>query len=263
MMEKDKSELKVQVKNLTKKFGDLLVLDDISFNIKKGEFVCVVGPTGCGKTTFLNLLTKLYEPTSGQLLIDGVPADPKKRENQISDLCSEGMMKVIYENSQIFLEEPENYEAASEIMWAGTSAYLYCGLGGAFDWGTHNLGHEISGMFEKTHAATITALWGTWARYTYHLNPSRFARYGERVLGITEGDEQEKALKAIEKTEGYFKAWGMPVSIPELMGRPFTEEEIKKLTDKCMFEGKRETVGNYRKLKKMDVMAIYTLANHT
>lgn len=74
----DNREIKVQVKNLTKKFGDLLVLDDISFNIKKGEFVCVVGPTGCGKTTFLNLLTKLIEPTAGQLLIDGEPADPQK-----------------------------------------------------------------------------------------------------------------------------------------------------------------------------------------
>lgn len=74
----DNREVKVEVKNLTKKFGDLLVLNDISFNIKKGEFVCVVGPTGCGKTTFLNLLTRLIEPTSGQLLIDGEPADPKK-----------------------------------------------------------------------------------------------------------------------------------------------------------------------------------------
>ena len=54
------------------------MLDDITFNIKKGEFICVVGPTGCGKTTFLNLLTRLIEPTSGQLLIDGEPADPKK-----------------------------------------------------------------------------------------------------------------------------------------------------------------------------------------
>ncbi|PNV62171.1 ABC transporter ATP-binding protein [Clostridium sp. chh4-2] len=78
MIEKECEEIKVEVKHLTKKFGDLLVLDDISFNIKRGEFVCVVGPTGCGKTTFLNLLTKLYEPTSGELLIDGVPADPKK-----------------------------------------------------------------------------------------------------------------------------------------------------------------------------------------
>ncbi|MDY4610681.1 MAG: ABC transporter ATP-binding protein [Sphaerochaetaceae bacterium] len=69
--------VKIDVRNLTKKFGDLLVLDDVSFNIRKGEFVCVVGPTGCGKTTFLNLLTKLIEPTAGEILIDGQPADPK------------------------------------------------------------------------------------------------------------------------------------------------------------------------------------------
>ena len=69
---------KIQVLNLTKKFGDLLVLDDISFNVRQGEFLCVVGPTGCGKTTFLNLLTKLIEPTSGHLLIDGEEANPHK-----------------------------------------------------------------------------------------------------------------------------------------------------------------------------------------
>lgn len=70
-------EEKVRVEHLTKRFGNLLVLDDISFSIKKGEFVCIVGPTGCGKTTFLNLLTKLHEPTSGDIYIDGVPANPK------------------------------------------------------------------------------------------------------------------------------------------------------------------------------------------
>jgi len=74
----DTRPVKVEVKNLTKYFGDLHVLDDVSFNIKKGEFVCVVGPTGCGKTTFLNLLTKIYTPTSGDLYIDGEPADPHK-----------------------------------------------------------------------------------------------------------------------------------------------------------------------------------------
>ena len=68
------------MENLTKKFGDLLVLDNISFDIKRGEFVCVVGPTGCGKTTFLNLLSCLIEPTEGKLLIDGQPADPKKHD---------------------------------------------------------------------------------------------------------------------------------------------------------------------------------------
>lgn len=71
-------EHKISVKNLTKKFDDLLVLDNVSFNINKGDFVCIVGPTGCGKTTFLNLLVKLIEPTSGEILIDGEPANPKK-----------------------------------------------------------------------------------------------------------------------------------------------------------------------------------------
>lgn len=69
---------KVEVKNLTKYFDDLHVLNNISFNIKKGEFLCVVGPTGCGKTTFLNLLTRIYSPTKGDLYIDGEPADAKK-----------------------------------------------------------------------------------------------------------------------------------------------------------------------------------------
>ncbi len=68
---------KVKVKDLYKNFGDLEVLKNVSFDVKKGDFLCIVGPTGCGKTTFLNLLVKLIEPTAGEILIDGIPADPK------------------------------------------------------------------------------------------------------------------------------------------------------------------------------------------
>ena len=69
---------KVQVKNLNKKFGDLVVLNDISFDVYDGEFLCIVGPTGCGKTTFLNVLTKLIPTTEGDIYIDGEPANPLK-----------------------------------------------------------------------------------------------------------------------------------------------------------------------------------------
>ena len=55
-----------------------LPLLQLSRPVREGEFVCLVGPTGCGKTTFLNLLVKLIEPTSGTILIDGEPSDPKK-----------------------------------------------------------------------------------------------------------------------------------------------------------------------------------------
>ena len=62
--QKQTPPVKVEVKNLTKKFGDLLVLDNISFDVYQGDLLCVVGPTGCGKTTFLNSLTKIYGNTA-------------------------------------------------------------------------------------------------------------------------------------------------------------------------------------------------------
>ena len=69
---------KILVNKLTKRFGDLTVLNDICFDIKAGELVAIVGPTGCGKTTFLNTLSKLMPATSGQILIDGEEANPRK-----------------------------------------------------------------------------------------------------------------------------------------------------------------------------------------
>ena len=74
-------QYKVQVNHLCKNFGSLEVLKDCSFSIKKGEFICVVGPTGCGKSTFLNLLTCLIEPTSGEILVDEKKADPREHNS--------------------------------------------------------------------------------------------------------------------------------------------------------------------------------------
>ena len=81
------NNIKVQAKNLTKRFDDLLVLDDISFDVKEGEFLCIVGPTGCGKTTFLNCLTKIFDVTEGEILVDGKPIDCRK--NNISYILQE------------------------------------------------------------------------------------------------------------------------------------------------------------------------------
>lgn len=72
-------QIKVQVRDLTKKFGDLLVLDHMSFDVMDGDLLCVVGPTGCGKTTFLNSLVNIYDITSGEILLDGNQVDTKKQ----------------------------------------------------------------------------------------------------------------------------------------------------------------------------------------
>jgi ABC-type nitrate/sulfonate/bicarbonate transport system ATPase subunit len=69
---------KVQVTNLAKRFGDLSVIDGLSFNVYEEEFLVIVGPTGCGKTTFLNLLSTLIPPSEGRIMIEGEPVDLKR-----------------------------------------------------------------------------------------------------------------------------------------------------------------------------------------
>lgn len=83
----EKQKIKVQAMHLTKRFGELTVLDDVSFDVREGEFLCIVDPTGCGKTTFLNCLTGIYSTTAGEILVDGKQIDCRK--NNISYIMQE------------------------------------------------------------------------------------------------------------------------------------------------------------------------------
>ena len=68
----------IDVKNLTKSFGDHVVLDDITEHIIPGEKVVIIGPSGSGKSTFLRCLNQMETPTKGIITFDGVDiTDPK------------------------------------------------------------------------------------------------------------------------------------------------------------------------------------------
>ncbi|HSW19438.1 MAG TPA: ABC transporter ATP-binding protein [Ramlibacter sp.] len=69
-------KIKVQVKE-SHRYGELLVHKDITFDVFENEFLCVVGQSGCGKTTLLDILSGLQKPSQGHVLIDGKPVDPK------------------------------------------------------------------------------------------------------------------------------------------------------------------------------------------
>ena len=60
------------------RYGPLVVHDGLKFSVAANEFVCICGPSGCGKTTLLDMLAGILVPSSGHVLIDGTPADPKK-----------------------------------------------------------------------------------------------------------------------------------------------------------------------------------------
>lgn len=64
-------EFPLVVKNVTRKFGDLVAVDDVSFRIREGEIVGLIGPNGAGKTTLYNIITGVYPPQSGKVIFKG------------------------------------------------------------------------------------------------------------------------------------------------------------------------------------------------
>ena len=68
----------LDVKNLTKNFGGLTAVGDVTMHLDKGELVGLIGPNGAGKTTLFNLLTGVYEPSEGSVSLDGILLNSKK-----------------------------------------------------------------------------------------------------------------------------------------------------------------------------------------
>ena len=182
-----------------------------------------------------------------------------------TDYMAEGLMRTILEMAPRAIADPTDYDSHAAIMWAGSLSHnglTGCGRGGkgrVGDWASHQLEHELSGMFDVTHGAGLAAVFGSWARYVMPEAPARFARFARNVMGVTlEGTDTQVALAGIEAFEDFLRAINMPTNIREL-GLELDDESIDKLSWKCTFEGKR-TIGSFKVLGLEDIKAIYRMA---
>ncbi len=160
------------------------------------------------------------------------------------------------------LKNPTDYRNRAQIMWGGSVAHNgLTGCGISDDWATHQLEHELSGMFDVTHGAGLAAMWPSWARYVMHENLSRFVRFAVNVMGVPNDftDPEGTAIKGIEAMERFYHDIGMPINIRELIGRDITDEEIKEMTRKCSRDF-TATCGCLKVLKAEDMEKIYKMA---
>src|SRR4051794_6038655 len=73
----------VEIRRLTKRFGDVVAVDDVDLEVRRGEFIALLGPSGCGKTTTLRVVAGFEEPTAGEVRIAGedvVGVPPHRRD---------------------------------------------------------------------------------------------------------------------------------------------------------------------------------------
>ncbi len=177
-------------------------------------------------------------------------------EAALQDYMSEAVLKTVIENAPIVLEEPENYDARANIMWAGTVALNgLLELGKDGDWATHMIEHELSAKYDITHGVGLAILTPSWMKKVLDSrNCSKFAKYGRNVWGITEKDDMKAALEAIEKTADFFKSLGLPQKLSEI---GIDDSKFEEMAASAL---KNSRIGTFKELNKEDIVEIYRMS---
>lgn len=186
----------IEIKNLVKEFGDLLVLDDISTSIYEGEKIVVVGPSGGGKSTFLRCLNCLEDPTTGKIYFDGVDiADLKVNIN-----THRQKMGMVFQQFNLF----NNMTVKQNIMLAPVQI-------------------GIKNMRKTKLKNQLVPLYNAWFNTfgkSYNANvEKRIQKYKSRVEELK--SELEPIVSEWEATKGY----------KEIAGKSYVDYD-KKLTAK-------------------------------
>ncbi|SDS35812.1 NitT/TauT family transport system ATP-binding protein [Halopseudomonas sabulinigri] len=107
----------IEVKNVGKRYDDNVVLERLNINVKEGEFVTLVGASGCGKSTFLKMLLGTESPSSGELLLDGKPIADEPGPDR----------GIVFQQYSVFphMTVLENVMAAVGFAQRGLSGYLF------------------------------------------------------------------------------------------------------------------------------------------
>lgn len=185
----------------------------------------------------------------------------KTEHNEMTDVIAEGLLRTVIKNGAVAIKDSYDYNAMSEIMWAGSLSHNgLTGLGAEKDFAVHQLGHELSAKFDIAHGASLSSVWEAWATYVYPEKPQRFVQYAKNVWGI-DGDGEDAVKEAIAKTVAYFQSLDMPTCFSEAKEVGIkTEEELRAMADGCSYGGTR-SIGAFKPCDKEDIYKIYKLAN--
>lgn len=179
-------------------------------------------------------------------------------EVECTDRLCEALLLTMVKETPRVIEEPENYGARANIMWAGTVAHNdIVGVGRSQDWNSHNIEHELSGLYDCAHGAGLAVIMPAWMEFVYKHDVNRFVQMATRVFGckLDEANPENTAREGIKAFRRFLHGIGMPINFTELGAK---EEDIPLLVEKHGI-GDGLTWGFVR-LSAKDIAEIYTIA---
>lgn len=223
-------------------------LNRMNFAIENPELTYTVSPyqTACGAVDIaMHTIERYFCPGEDTYLTDAI---------------AEAVIKSTMKAEADCLENPKNYEARANMMWASSLAHnglTQCGR--QFQLVVHQLEHEVSGMYpDVAHGAGLAALWCSWARYVYRCNINRWLQFAQNIWNMDiDFEHPEKTIEqAIDKQEQYYASIGMPINLKSLGVK---KESLEELALKCSRNRTRTLIG-YKPLEYEDILKIYQMA---
>lgn len=182
------------------------------------------------------------------------------KEVEVTDRLIEGLLMTMVHEGPRVIENPDNYEARANIMWAGMMAHNNsCGVGRNQDWASHGIEHELSATYDCAHGAGLAVVFPAWMTYVYKKDVMRFAQVASRVWGcpMDFADPEKTALAGIAAFRNYLTSIGMPANFEQLGAK---EEDIEKMAyTACYGDGGSGEIGGFVRLNQKDVENIYRL----
>ena len=176
-----------------------------------------------------------------------------------TDRLIEGTLKTIMRRAPLILKNPNDYDAWAEFMWAGAVAHNnLLNTGRVGDWASHDIEHEISGIYDVAHGAGLAVVFPAWMKHVMHQDLDRFVQWAVRVWNVEMDvfNPEAVAREGIARMEAFIHSLGIGTTMASL---GITDDRIDEMADKCT-DGDTRTVGNFVKLGRDDVAKILRLA---
>ncbi|OBQ52509.1 iron-containing alcohol dehydrogenase [Tamlana sp. s12] len=153
----------------------------------------------------------------------------------LQDRFAESILQTLIEVAPKVIKDPTEYTSAANFMWSCTMALN--GLiqkGVPTDWAVHAMGHELTALYGIDHARTLAIIFPSHYKFNFEAKKEKLAQYAERVWNVTEGNTDDKAYAAIEKTEAFFQSLEIDTKLSDYTkDYEGTAEEIsKRFTDR-------------------------------